>query len=68
MVALGLLLGAGLAWAGVGWDYFGAYLAPLVSAGFGAAFLHVGRSEGKERRRRLAEAEARAVRAGEPLR
>ncbi len=61
-VALGLLLAAGLLWAGAGIDYFGGYIAAGLAVGFGAFFAWVGRAEGRERRRALAEIEEQHVR------
>jgi len=67
-IGLGGLLAAGLIWAGAGWDFVNAYLAAVLAVGFGVGFMLVGRSEGQERRRVLAEAERTGVRAGEELR
>ncbi|MGA8664315.1 MAG: hypothetical protein WB809_04510 [Thermoplasmata archaeon] len=67
-IALGIVLAVGLVWAGAGWDFLNAYLASLLAVGFGVGFMGVGRAEGRERRRALAEAERASVRAGEQLR
>ena len=56
-IALGVLLVAGLVWAGAGWEFFNGYIAAGLAVGFGIAFFEVGRSEGRTRRRELAEAE-----------
>ncbi|HTS33330.1 MAG TPA: hypothetical protein VMI55_05265 [Thermoplasmata archaeon] len=56
-VALGLLLAAGLVWAGAGLDFFGGYIAAGLAVGFGAFFFWVGGAEGRERRRALVELE-----------
>ena len=60
-IALGLALGAGLFWAGAGFEYLDAWLAAGIAVGFGAFFVYVGRSEGAERRRTLGELEAGAA-------
>lgn len=50
MVALGVLLGYGLYSAGVGAEFYDAWLAVPLSVFFGVFFLYVAHSEGKERR------------------
>ncbi len=52
-VALGLLLGAFLYYAGAGFDYFSAWLAAGLAVGLGGFFAYVGWAEGAERRRSL---------------
>ena len=59
-VGLGVLLGAGLALSGAGLEFFSAWVAAGIAVGFGLFFIHVGRAEGRERRRAL-----RALEAGE---
>ena len=53
MIALAAALVAGLVWANAGGAAFGGYLASLLSGGFGAFFVYVGRAEAQERRARL---------------
>jgi hypothetical protein len=53
VVAMGVLLGAGLFWSGAGVDYAGAWIAAALSVGFGAFFFQVGRAEGRSRREYL---------------
>ncbi|HTT72600.1 MAG TPA: hypothetical protein VMG99_00400 [Thermoplasmata archaeon] len=53
VIALGLLLAAGLVWAGAGIEFFGGWLAALLAVGLGAFFVHVARLEAAERRRFL---------------
>ncbi|HTW55551.1 MAG TPA: hypothetical protein VMG36_03790 [Thermoplasmata archaeon] len=60
-VALGVALAAGLAWAGAGLDYFGAWLAAGLSVLFGAFFFHVAADERRYRAEYL-----RAVAEGRP--
>ena len=48
-IALGLALAAGLYWAGVGWEYFPAWLGVGMSVGFGGFFLWVARDEHRAR-------------------
>ena len=50
MIALGVLLGYGLYTAGAGAEFYDAWLAVPLSVVLGAFFLHVARSEGRERR------------------
>ena len=57
-IGLGVALGAGLYLAGAGAVFFGGWIAAGLAVGFGAFFIQVGRSEGKERRRRLRELES----------
>ena len=52
-IGLGIALGAGRGVAGAGLEFFDAWLASGLAVGFGAGFLYVGRSEGRERRREL---------------
>ncbi len=52
-IALGVLLGLGLFVSGAGVDYLDAWLAAALGVGFGAFFVSVGRSAGRERRRAL---------------
>lgn len=59
-VALGGLLAVGLAWAGAGVAFFGAWLSAAFSVLIGAFFLHVAREERRYRAEYL-----RAVEAGE---
>ncbi|HYA57013.1 MAG TPA: hypothetical protein VEH57_00885 [Thermoplasmata archaeon] len=56
-IALGVALGAGLLWAGAGWDYVGAWLAAGMAVGFGWFFVYVARDEGRQRRQFLREQE-----------
>ncbi len=60
-IALGVLLAAGLAWAGAGAEFFGAWLAVAVSVALGAFFVHVAREERRYRADYL-----RAVEEGRP--
>ncbi len=59
-IALGLLLGVGLFWAGAGSDYFDAWLASGMAVGFGAFFLYVARGEHRDRLDFLARVEREA--------
>ncbi len=52
-LALGAALAGGLAWAGAGFGFFGAYLGAGLAAGFGLFFLYVGRSQRRQRREDL---------------
>jgi hypothetical protein len=54
-VALGVLLGAGLFYAGAGAEFANAWLACALAVGFGAFFLYVARSEHRARLAFLAE-------------
>jgi hypothetical protein len=56
-VALGVLLAAGLAWAGAGVDLSGAWLAAGFSVVLGAFFVHVARDERRYRTEYLRAAE-----------
>jgi hypothetical protein len=67
-IGLGLALGAGLFWAGAGFEYVDAWLAAGMAVGFGAFFLYVGRSEGRDRRRALRELETGAETTSPPTR
>jgi len=58
VIALGVLLGVGLAYAGAGFAYSGAWLAAGIAVGLGAFFLYVGREAKRFRRRWFAEVEA----------
>ncbi len=61
LVGGAVVLGAGLAFAGLlvwsaaGVAYFGSWIGALLAIGFGTFFVHVGRDEGRARRRFLAE-------------
>lgn len=57
VIALGVLLGTGLAWAGAGIDYWSAWLAAAFSVGLGAFFLYVGRAARSYRQRWLRDVE-----------
>jgi hypothetical protein len=57
-IALGVLLAAGLGWAGAGADYASAYLGAGLAVAFGTFFLFVGSAETKERRAFLAATDA----------
>lgn len=57
LAAVGVVFFAVLLLLGAGWWAYSAYLASALMAGFGAFFIHVGRSEAAERRRELAEME-----------
>jgi len=48
-IVLGLALAYGLFWAGVGLDYFGAWIAVGGALAFGAFFLYVARDEHRTR-------------------
>ena len=61
-IGLGAVLAAGLVWAGAGVEFFPAWIAAALAVGFGGFFVHVGRDEGRDRRARLREDEARARR------
>jgi hypothetical protein len=50
MIGLGVALAAGLFWAGAGLEYFEAWLAAGLAAGFGAFFIRVGREAAEDRR------------------
>ncbi len=63
-VALGVLLGAGLFFAGAGVEFVDAWLACGLAVGFGAFFLYVAREEHRDRLAFLADAEKE--RPGEP--
>ena len=57
-IGLGIALGYALYWTGAGFEFFGAWLAAGLAIGLGAFFVHVGRAEGRERRRELVGLEA----------
>lgn len=57
LTATGVAFFAILVILGAGWWEYSAYLASLLMVGFGAFFIYVGRSEGADRRRELAELE-----------
>ena len=57
-IGLGVALAGGLYVAGAGLEFVDAWLAAGLAVGFGVFFIYVGRSEGKERRRRLRELES----------
>jgi hypothetical protein len=57
-IALGILLGVGLFVTGAGFEFFGAWVGAALAVGLGAFFVHVGREEGRERRRSLHELES----------
>jgi hypothetical protein len=56
-IALGLLLAAGLFFAGAGVEFFDAWLASGIAVGFGAFFIYVAREEHRDRLAFLASAE-----------
>jgi hypothetical protein len=56
-IGLGIALGAGLFWAGAGFEFFDAWLASGIAVGFGAFFVYVGRGEHRERLAFLARTE-----------
>jgi hypothetical protein len=56
-IALGVLLAIGLAWAGAGVDFSGAWLAAAFSVVLGAFFVHVSRDERRFRAEYLRAAE-----------
>jgi hypothetical protein len=53
VIAMGVALAAGLAWAGAGWEYAQAWVGAAIAVGFGIFFVAVGRAERAERRRFL---------------
>ena len=65
-IGLGVALAAGLYVAGAGLEFVNAWIAAGLAVGFGAFFIYVGRSEGKERRRRLRELEGEEERPTKP--
>lgn len=56
-IGLAVALAAGLVWAGARFEFFTAYLAVALGVLLGVFFLYVGRAEGRERRRFLAESD-----------
>ena len=56
-VALGVSLGVGLLWAGVGVEFAGVWIAVALTVGLGGFFLYVARDEREARRAFLREAE-----------
>jgi hypothetical protein len=58
LIALGIALGYGLIAAGVGFDFFDAWLSVGFCIGFGGFFLYVARDEGRTRRQYLQSVEA----------
>jgi hypothetical protein len=66
VVALGSVLLLGLFLSGAGAAFFSGWLAGAASVGFGLFFLHVGRAEGRARRRALRTLESEGTRAPPP--